>query len=77
MAMPGFTAENTLTSSSRPYRRVSSVAVEYARVLPQATWSNCSADGRLCYTCSDDAGICIYNWFYDGVWFNTTDCGTG
>ncbi|MGB5636670.1 MAG: hypothetical protein WBM44_15100 [Waterburya sp.] len=42
-----------------------------------ATWSNCSVDGRLCYVCSNDAGICICNWFYNGVWQPTTDCGSG
>jgi len=41
-----------------------------------ATWSNCSSDGRLCYICSDDGGVCICNWFYDGNWEGTTNCGS-
>ncbi|WAS99315.1 hypothetical protein [Nannocystis punicea] len=46
------------------------------RTIPRRTPRSCSSDGRLCYDCFDANGQCICNWFYDGSYFATTDCGT-
>ena len=37
-------------------------------------WSNCSKDGRLCYVCTNEPGVYICNWFYEGVWLGSTKC---
>lgn len=78
MRLPGFAAEAALMPSVYKYRRLNSVNMASVPVItPQTTWQNCSTDGRLCYICSDDSGTCICNWFYDGQWYATTDCGSG
>ena len=77
MRMPGFTAEATLGPSVHKYRSLNSADIPSAQVVtPQVTWSACSADGRFCYTCSNDGGPCICNWFYDRRWLGTTNCGS-
>ncbi len=77
--LPGFTAQSNIARATARYiARRSSWPINVRRIMPQQSWSNCSPDGRLCYTCFYTAsGDCMCNWFYDGVWYGTTDCGSG
>jgi hypothetical protein len=77
--LPAFTAETAVGPSRQQFRH-RSLSIDASHgplVAPQSSWQNCSDDGLLCYYCSDDAGPCICNWFYNGVWQATTDCGSG
>ncbi|BAZ23552.1 hypothetical protein NIES4073_44410 [Kalymmatonema gypsitolerans NIES-4073] len=46
------------------------------RATPQLNARNCSDDGLLCYDCFDVNGQCVCNWFYNGYYIGTTDCGS-
>lgn len=76
MALPGFNAELALGPSGRRYRRPQHAGYGATRLLtPQV--SDCSDDGVVCYDCYDDGVGCGCDWYVNGHYIVSSDCGTG